>query len=1764
MIYVKFKLLFLLVISRISHNPTRNFRMKLRLQTVLPLVAAFLACTSIGTSAVFAQAPDAAAIARLKSDVAALTRFPSRVPGTPGNLAAGKFVESRFKKIGLQQVQAEEYEVTVPVTKFATLQVGGKTLKVLPMYPNHVATSTTPLAGISGKLVYAGAGTPREYNGQEIKGTIVVLDFNSGQNWIIAADLGAKAVIFLEPQTTLRGEAERKFANLPIEVPRYYAPRATASALMPVKLEQRRAERLTGAQILGDGVLKSQVIWERVKTSNIVGWVKGTDSNLASEAKNDVIVINAYYDSMSITPDLAPGAEAAANCAALLELASKFVQNKPKYSVMFVANGAHHVALAGARNFAARHFLDNGDKGRAAEVARYRAFIGLDLTSRTGTVGVFAKSWFYNQMNTSENILINQFFNFTNKVSARADGLAKRSNTIVDALYVDGITGRNGRSWRSYLPALVALDSEVATMAQKPGVSFATANDARVLQDTPFDTADKLNLNNIARQIATVSTLLGDLSDVNAMPQSSTLSQNFGYVAARAISRGEDVSFIPDTPIADDKMPQQQFATKERRAVLKGSSAIAYVHERGISSKSYAGVRGAFVERATFSKGSTKVSVAESSAGKTIPDHKPVAQFVFIGPRVGDSKGGGEVISEVQAYSLNASGRIIYAPDMGAERDRFTPVFKTANPKVNLKNAQTGEFESNASVMCFEARAVPLYDTLDQRYFSVLREMSVLDAQTDAAPVEFGFLAPLAPAAETAEIEPVGIVFGRHDSRFKLIMAQGLLGKRLVVLNTSPDKDPKTNKPTEELFYAGSGVRVPGADEDENPVIHVAYQTALDLWTLNQQRIRLLKKFGINNQRVDELHGKVGCNKTGDEKNPYDCPVESEARPNGGAIVAAQTALASFEYDKFYLESRRAFGMESRAYPDVEATSQDVLKGLLFYLALLLPFSFFVERLILGAHDIRKQIVGICVAFMVIFTGLRFVHPAFELALTPFIILLAFIILALTVVVTIFLSSKFEQEIKRLKQSVHFEDVSRLSTISAALGLGIANMRRRPMRTALTCITLILLTFTVLSFTSVTANITNFARPYGNDKNPPTYAGLMVRQPDWGAMQEAAVTSMSSEFRQRFGAVARRSWYLSRDQGELLQLRVASAADPSKFFHARALMGVTPEEATVGSPISKTLIAGKWFDDPTRRDVCLVPRWILLPKAQRQAESSAQNEGDKAADAPAAAGSTPELDAGPLLGMTPENAVGQKIQIAGQEMEIIGVFDNRKFSAARDLDGEEFTPVDYIDDQSKQSAQASSENSQKGEEVSVQSYQHTDANALLLIPYETVLMMGGNTRSLAAGFGPQSNPQVELNDLMNRAALGIFGSTPDKSGKLEAKLYSSVESSSYEGFAALVVPIMIAAMIIANTMLGSVFERTREIGIYSSVGLAPIHVAALFIAEAAVYAVLGSISGYLIAQVIAKIITANNVLQGITLNYSSGSAVVSTIIVMATVLLSTLYPAWAAGKMSSPDSDRRWKVSEALGDLWRFQFPFTVSGQQPLGVAQFLCEFFEAHTDTSVGKFYTDKVTMRSITLREAVTLLNTMPDGSSLIDLPSANGSAQRAHDAKIAMAAAQNSVQSTPAAVTSQLNTPDASTPGQEEEQIKVSKPIAEPVVGPQALFLENIAADPETTVCHIAMRTWLAPFDMGVSQDTDILLMPSPEPGLYELQIKQVRQSGEISAWKRTNRGFIADLRKQLLVWRMIKPHDQHEYILRGRAHVAGEVVPAAKPNAQVSAV
>ena len=138
-----------------------------------------------------------------------------------------------------------------------------------------------------------------------------------------------------------------------------------------------------------------------------------------------------------------------------------------------------------------------------------------------------------------------------------------------------------------------------------------------------------------------------------------------------------------------------------------------------------------------------------------------------------------------------------------------------------------------------------------------------------------------------------------------------------------------------------------------------------------------------------------------------------------------------------------------------------------------------------------------------------------------------------------------------------------------------------------------------------------------------------------------------------------------------------------------------------------------------------------------------------------------------------------------------------------------------------------------------------------------------------------------VEELITRISFHIYASING-----ERYVFSSTGMTAVQGATNVFIPLLIASLIVLNTMLGSVYERTREIEIYSSVGLAPSHIGALFMAESCVYAVLGAVSGYVIGQTIAKVVTAFDLLQGLNLNYSSMATVGSTGLVMVVVLLS--------------------------------------------------------------------------------------------------------------------------------------------------------------------------------------------------------------------------------------------------------------------------------------
>jgi hypothetical protein len=121
-----------------------------------------------------------------------------------------------------------------------------------------------------------------------------------------------------------------------------------------------------------------------------------------------------------------------------------------------------------------------------------------------------------------------------------------------------------------------------------------------------------------------------------------------------------------------------------------------------------------------------------------------------------------------------------------------------------------------------------------------------------------------------------------------------------------------------------------------------------------------------------------------------------------------------------------------------------------------------------------------------------------------------------------------------------------------------------------------------------------------------------------------------------------------------------------------------------------------------------------------------------------------------------------------------------------------------------------------------------------------------------------------------------------------------------------------------------------------------------------VYSVIGGLGGYLIAQGTMKILAvaaSYGLLQVPEMNYSSTNAIVTILIVMATVLISAIFPAIKASRSANPGLLRSWRPPAPEGDVYDIVFPFTVSEYDLTGVVSFLREHFNNFSDTGLGAF---------------------------------------------------------------------------------------------------------------------------------------------------------------------------------------------------------------------
>ena len=1355
-------------------------------------------------------------LSRLELTIRRLSSFGSRVAGYPGCDSAAAFIEAEFRAMGLGRVRREQFPITVPLDKGGRLLVRDEEIPLYGLWPNLVRTPTVPPDGLHAPMIYGGNGDWTDFDGKELDGRIVLLEFNSEDRWLHAGALGARAVVFIAPETSTWLQANDKYIDVPLDLPRYWIDRTSGIALRQKLLEAEAPVSLYG-----------RMDWEERPAFNVLGQISGTDPIL----RDELVVVQAYYDGNSVVPVLAPAAEAAAGIAALLELGRYLRKHPPARSVILLATSAHFQHMQGAVAFMERHarfhkkFVD-----RVPEPLPVKLFLSLDLSTRSDQLAIWGG---HNKPD------LRRFYApFGRRFTEYARQIAPTVGIDPERALVNGISPIRGLEWTNFVPEGMPSDAQMTHIGGLMSLVFATVFDGRFQLDTPLDLPEFVDYENLRRQTSLLLPLVSkSLND----PGLFTDLKRFGALMTDRLRHdNRKQSVVLGDGFRDLKVEVRSFPRKSQLPDQPVKDALVVVMPGGhYATESLKGVR---FPRLAYTDDSGNLNA------------------------VGFPTGG----RNLSAYQLDpVSGDVLMAPDL-SKRSEVHNGKANAGGGLNLNV----RYKLNEKlVVLFPAVSQPLYSLIEPRFVVPMLKLKALDPAGRPAR-QFGY------ALRGSSREGAGVVFGprgsEHADRLKLVVGGG----RMLLTNSKGVENEAQSRGIGYLLSAET-------------LSHAAWLGLRDMWSLTESRLRTMRRHAIENRRLSYLHARAGQ-----------------------LMAAAEDARLHLRWSDYVAHLRAAIGTEARAYPDALGTLNDVIKGLVFFLALVIPAAFFAERLLLAAADIHRQLLGFGLLLLLVWLIISQIHPAFEIA-SPIVILLAFAIMAMSFFVLTMVFGRFNSYMRDYQLSaakVHEADISRGSALYTAFMLGISNMRRRKLRTWLTFTTLTLLTFTVLSFSSYRDRIQFYG--FGLWRTG-SYHGALIRNWDWYGLDLTLLEYVRSHFGSH-ALLSPRCWYMveSPDGGSTMSVNYGAES-----VQGGGLYGVSVVEAEL-TGLNAAVVAGSWFERDDEA-TCLVPTQM------------ARN-----------------------LGIGADQVGRVTVHVFGRELLVRGLIDEARVERTFDLDGEILTPVDFhIPTQDLGIAQEEGEPATDFQFFDfMEPLDHLPPEQVLYLPYQTLIDSGGELHSIALRFHDESDGLGLVKAFLRRVDTTLFAGIPEP-GTDEIRVYSygSAGMTSIEGLGKLVIPMVIAALIVLNTMLGAVYERSREIGIYSSVGLAPAHIAMLFIAEACVYAVLGITAGYILGQGTGKLLLMADLSTGVNLNYSSMAAVASALLVMGIVLLSTVYPARLAARAAVPDVVRRWRPPPTDGDRWSFQFPFMVNAAEVVGICGFLHSYFSAYSEESLGTFYADK-----------------------------------------------------------------------------------------------------------------------------------------------------------------------------------------------------------------
>lgn len=1674
-----------------------------------------LFCTSF-LAASFGQEPPSEANAKsdLQENVLTharrLMEVKNRLAGTDGCKKAAQYICEQLRGFGFENVDKLPYKIAVPTTRQCALTLsGGEEIPLFPLWPNGTQTPSFRNQGLDGIFIYAKKGEFGDFNGREVTNSIVFMDMDSGYNWRNAVMLGAAAVVFIEKDPADFFEFRKKMVSQFLDFPRFYIRHEAIARF----IEANQGKKIN---------LRSTVRWEQKTTENVYAF-KGHPAaewktffalnkklfNLKNEYRSissseepdssklekleeeekrltqelnknkktlskDLVVITAEYDAFSLVPDLAPGGVNAMNTGLLLETARRLSTENANRNVLFLFTSGNGQRYAGIREFLWTVGQKRVSKGvwLADDLSASTTLVKLDkeLESLNAVIHCLQLEKPFEESG-DETFTLEQ--KIKNEAGKWSDDLSKHiaklrlkpeeKRTQKDESKIKSLSRK--------ISAINTVRLEVPNFDWDEREAKAKELDAagkekeakkhredigeekrvfRKLKNMALETNRKLKdelefrlMENKKDQI--ISWIVGKETVSNIFCFELKLSSGnnrFGLFCEGFLNRNEVrqrlFSVVKEVNTQIEKSTLDKGVFEENTIIgtrswkdfvpfkisfgvedfvthgyygLAAATVDDFRHHEASPSDTLENIQvNNFMTQAAFvptitdvlvnnedityitgraSSGYIKGSVVAVSGTSAMPKSGVSHAVVVCRPTSGQPVLGDEMfgILESQVVVCNVLGQYRIPGLKTGTQYACEPFEYRENGSLYRVPDSCGEAPGSSKVrvsvrggmsvvktVLFEGNGLSFCGFFDPLFFQYLNTVRAISSVRNAAP-------PRYYAATETGVAVVFIPSVNTKDKIKVVGAKGAFDNHILLLNNDLEHPKKLINDKTPL---ARGTGYPPASHFDR---FIPLEAASNMWTLDEFRISNLRKRNVTSKFLDELH--------------------AESRTH---LDAALKAYENKEYDKAYIKAMNAWAYERRVYPGVIKTSNDVVKAVIILLLIALPFAFILERLFVAARNVYTRIISFLLFFGAIFMLLYFVHPAFQLTMTPLIIILAFALLTMSSLVIYILFRKFEEEVKRMHgvaATVHSTDIKRAGTALAVVQIGISNMRRRRVRTGITSVTLIILTFSVMCFASFKNALKEQQRWVTNEAPP--YQGILLRETGWKPIEEKVYAFLKDVYKKDC-TVSPRIWVSAKpSEKQLKSINIISGNDKNRSTILRGFFGILPCEDEVTNISS--ICSGDWDAFKDGENVCFLPNDIM--------EQILVKPGDF-------------------------------VNVMGQKLKVLGGFDHERMNNMKSLKSEPLTPVDFTDDDQgrRSAAQGTQSGDIMAQAASEKTYEHIGASQIGIIPYSLAKKMRGYYSSIAIKPDDSTTVKEEAIRLAKRTRFILYAGLEDG-----IALFSSLGFTSAEQAQKLIIPLLIGALIVFNTMLGAVYERGEEIFTYTSVGLAPLHVGLLFLAEAFVFAILGGMGGYLVSQVVAKSI---NVLTdigvqadvlGISMNYSSISAMITILVIMIVVILSALYPAKVASESANPGLQREWKIPEPVDDRYDIEFPFTLPKHEVIGICIFVKEHFLNHTDSSLGVFSS------------------------------------------------------------------------------------------GNPEVFSEGDDA------FGIQSTIWLAPFDLGVSQFFKLTCKPSDIKGIYEITIVLDKISGQTSSWKRTNRSFLKNIRKQFLIWRTLLPEVVDDYHKQG---------------------